>query len=608
MCGIIGYVGKLDALPILMEGLKRESYRGYDSSGIVVLNGEEYATVKAVGKLENLEQKLSHRLIAGSIGIGHNRWATHGGVTEENAHPHQDCRGNIFLVHNGIIENYRELKEKLLSRGHVFTSQTDTEVLAHLIEYFFRGDLKEAVRKTLRLVKGTYGLVVISKEDPGKIVVARLSSPLALSVNGSGGFVASDPSAIISHSKRMVFLDDCEIAVISGDDFLVTDLANNPKEKEAVELEWNVEEAQKGGFAHFMEKEIHEQPESLRNVMRGRILPEDGTVKLGGLEALRDLARETERLNIIACGTSLYAGLVGKYMLEEYARIPTQADSASEFRYRNPALGSRDVSVFVSQSGETADTLGALSEVKRKGGLALGIVNVVGSSLAREIDAGIYNHAGPEIGVASTKAFTSQIMAFALLTLFFARQRAMSLAAGQLITKRLLELPSLIERVLLQSENMQKLAAKYAWAENFLYIGRKYQYPVALEGALKLKEISYVHAEGYGAGEMKHGPIALIDEAFPTLAMCLSDSVYEKMVSNIQEIKARGGLVIAVASEGNEEIKDIADDVIYIPKTLEMLSPILSIVPLQLFAYHMAVLKGYDPDKPRNLAKSVTVE
>ncbi|MBI2647992.1 MAG: glutamine--fructose-6-phosphate transaminase (isomerizing) [Candidatus Wildermuthbacteria bacterium] len=608
MCGIIGYVGKLDALPILLEGLRRESYRGYDSSGVAVLNGEGYATVKAVGKLENLEKKLDGSPLVGTLGIGHSRWATHGGVSEENAHPHIDCAGNIVLAHNGIIENHRQLKEALKTRGHVFSSQTDTEVLAHLVEHFFRGDVQEAVRRALCLVKGTYGLVVIAKQDPGKIVAARLSSPLVLSVNGSGGFVASDPSAIVSHSKRMVFLEDREIAVITESDFFVTDLANAPKEKTVVELEWNIEEAQKGGFAHFMHKEIHEQPESVQNAMRGRILETEGDAKLGGIETLKDRVREIERLNIIACGTSLYAGLVGRYMLEEYAKIPTQVDLASEFRYRNPVLDGRTASLFVSQSGETADTLGALREVKRKGGLTLGIVNVIGSSLAREIDAGIYNHAGPEIGVASTKAFTSQITAFALLTLHLARQKGMSLAAGRLIAKHLLGLPALIERALSQSEALKALAEKYAFASNFLYIGRKYQYPVALEGALKLKEISYVHAEGQGAGEMKHGPIALIDKTFPTLALCPSDSVYEKMVSNIQEIKARNGLVIAVASEGNTEIADIADDVIYIPKTLEMLTPIVSVIPLQLFAYHMAVLKGHDPDKPRNLAKSVTVE
>ena len=608
MCGIIGYIGKENAAPLLLEGLRRESYRGYDSSGIVVFEGQTTHYARATGKLEKLEENFASNPFFGNIGLGHNRWATHGGVTEENAHPHTDCKGNIFVVHNGIIENYQILKAKLEAKGHLFRSQTDTEVLPHLIEHFFKGNLEEAVQKTLQLVKGTYGLAVIAKEDPEKIVAARLSSPLVISVNSGGGFVASDPSALLSHSSKMIFLDDKEIAVVQPDNFKVTDIYNKPKEKEIVELEWTLEEAQKGGHPHFMLKEIVEQSESVKNSMRGRILAEEGMAKLGGLQQAEKQLRDIQRLNIIACGTSYHAGLVGEYMLEEYAGIPTDVDLASEFRYRKPIIDKETAFIFISQSGETADTLAALKEVKEKGGLTLGIVNVVGSSIARETDAGVYNHAGPEIGVASTKAFTSQLTVLSLLCLFLGRQRQMSLVMGSRIAKELARIPELIPRILSGADDIEKLAQKYRDARNFLYVGRKYNYPVALEGALKLKEISYIHAEGYSAGEMKHGPIALIDENFPTIAICPSDSVYEKMISNIQEIKARNGKVIAIATQGNEDIKKIADDVIYIPKTLEMLTPILATIPLQLLAYYIGVLKGNDVDKPRNLAKSVTVE
>ena len=594
---------------MLMEGLRRESYRGYDSSGVCVFNGSEVVCQKAVGKLEELEKKVSTQEIAGGIGIGHSRWATHGGVTEENAHPHTDCKGNIFVAHNGIIENFKQLKDKLQKDGHVFQSQTDTEVLAHMVEQFFKGNLEDAVRKALTYIKGTYGLVVIAKEDPGKIVAARLSSPLVLSINGSGGFVASDPAALIAHSNKMIFLDDREIAVIKEDDFAVTDLENHEKKKEVTELDWTVEEAQKGGYEHFMLKEIMEQPESLRNALRGRLIEKEGMVKLGGLESIETELRNTERLNIIANGTAYIAGLVGEYMLEEYAGIPVEVDYGSEFRYRKPILNEKTASLFISQSGETADTLGALQEVKRKKGLSLGIINVVGSSVAREIDAGVYNHAGPEIGVASTKAFTSQLAVLALLTMYLGRQRDMSLVTGQRIAKELALLPNLVQQTLeANKDRVKEIAEKYKNAKNFLYLGRKYNYPIALEGALKLKEISYVHAEGYSAGEMKHGPIALIDENFPTVVIAPTDSVYEKMISNIQEIKARKGPIIAVATEGDKEIVELADDVLYIPKTLEMLTPILSVIPLQLFAYYIAVFHDLDPDKPRNLAKSVTVE
>lgn len=610
MCGIVAYIGSNKDIRVGLEALKRLEYRGYDSAGVAVYDEKrkEISSVRAVGKIASLEEKLDGVALEGSPVLFHTRWATHGGVTEENAHPHADCKGSIFVVHNGIIENYQILKTKLQAKGHVFKSQTDTEVLSHLIEHFFKGNLEEAVQKTLQLVRGTYGLAVISKDDPGKIVAARLSSPLVISVNGDGGFVASDPSALFSHSNKMIFLDDKEIAVVQPASFKVTDIYNKPREKEIVELEWTLQEAQKSGYPHFMLKEIMEQPESIKNSMRGRIRIEEGKAKLGGLEQTEKQLRDIQRINIIACGTSYHAGLVGEYMLEEYAGIPTDVDFASEFRYRKAIVDKESAFVFVSQSGETADTLAALKEVKGKGGLTLGIVNAVGSSIARETDAGVYNHAGPEIGVASTKAFTSQLTVLSLVTLFLGRQRQMSLVIGQRIARELEKIPEFISQILSGAGEVEKLASKYANAKNFLYIGRKYNYPVALEGALKLKEISYIHAEGYGAGEMKHGPLALIDENFHTIAICPSDSVYEKMVSNIQEIKARNGRVIAIATEGNEDIRKIADDVIYIPKTLEMLTPILATIPLQLFAYYMGVLKGNDVDKPRNLAKSVTVE
>ena len=602
MCGIVGYIGKRNATSILLEGLRRESYRGYDSSGLVFGAGKELICIKAVGKLENLENKLNGQNFESSLGLGHVRWATHGGVTEANAHPHCDCQKNIWLVHNGIIENYQSLKEELQKEGHKFTSETDTEVLAHLIEKFFQGNLEEAVRKALGYIKGTYGIAVISKNDPDKIVAARLSSPLLVGLGENEYLIASDPAAVIAHTNKVIYLDDREIVTITPENFFII------KEKKPEQIEWNLEDAQKGGYPHFMLKEIMEQPESIQNSIRGRLVFEEGKAKLGGLDPIQNKLREIERINIVACGTAYYAGLVGEYMLEEYAGIPTEVDLASEFRYRKPILDKKTAVIAISQSGETADTLGALKEAKEKGVLTLGIVNAVGSSVVRETDAGIYNHAGPEIGVASTKAFTSQMSILALLTLFLGRQRQLSLVMGQRIVKELSKIPELVKKVLEQDSQIKKLAEKYKDFNNFLYLGRKYNYPVALEGALKLKEISYIHAEGCGAGEMKHGPIALIDEKFPTFVIAPSDSVYEKMISNIEEIRARKGPILAIATEGNEDIKKIADDVIYIPKTLEMLTPILAIIPLQLFAYHVAALRGCDIDKPRNLAKSVTVE
>jgi glucosamine--fructose-6-phosphate aminotransferase (isomerizing) len=603
MCGIIGYIGQKPAFPILLSGLKRLEYRGYDSYGFCVLDEENTPFLyKRVGKISEAGNELLNLKINGNVGQAHTRWATTGRVTKENAHPHWDCQKNFFLVHNGIIENYQEIKNRLIKEGHKFNSETDTEVLCHLIEKYFQGNLEEAVRMALRDVRGTYGIVVMSKKDPKKIVAAKLSSPIILGINNDEFLVASDPAALITRTRQIINLDDNEIAVLKPDNFFIL------KEKPLETIEWTPEEAEKGGYPHFMLKEIMEQPESLRNSQRGRIILEEGLAKLGGLESVKEKLRKIERLIIVACGTAYHAGLVGEYMLEEYARIPIEAEIASEFRYKKPILDKKTAVLAISQSGETADTLAAIKELKEKGVMALGIVNVVGSSIARETEAGVYNHAGPEIGVASTKALTSQLEILALLTLFLGRQREMSLVIGQRIAKEILKIPDLVKEVLENSSQIEKLAKKYKDYSNFLFIGRKYNFPIALEGALKLKEIAYVNAQGYGAGEMKHGPIALIDENFPTLAICSSDSVYDKMISNIEEIKARKGKVIAIATEGNEEIKNLVDDVIYIPKTLEMLTPILSVIPLQLFAYYSGIIRGFDVDKPRNLAKSVTVE
>jgi glutamine---fructose-6-phosphate transaminase (isomerizing) len=601
MCGIIGYIGDSQAYPFLFNGLKRMEYRGYDSSGIAVINDQKVECFKKAGRIENLESKE----LKGSLGIGHSRWATHGEANDVNAHPHFDCQKNIFLVHNGIIENYKELKEKLILRNHKFVSETDTEVLAHLIEHFFKGNLETAVRKALKLVKGTYGLAVIALNDPGKIVAARMFSPLIVSVNSKGGFVVSDPSAIVAYSKKMVFLEDGDLCLIKKDSFSITNLDSEIKERKEIEIDWDIEEAQKGGYQHFMLKEIMEQPESINNSLRGRLVFEEGTAKLGGLSLVENRLKETEKITIIACGTSYYAGLIGKNLFEEYAGIPTEVDLASEFRYRNPTIKENEAFLFISQSGETADSLAALKEIKKKKNLTLGIVNVVGSSISRETDAGVYNHAGPEIGVASTKAFTSQITVLILLALFLGRQRELSLTSGQKMVKEIKEIPELVKKVLEQTLVIEKMAEKYKNYPNFLYLGRKYNYPVALEGALKLKEISYIHAEGYAAGEMKHGPIALISEEFPTLAICLSDSVYGKMISNVEEVKARKGPLIIVADKDNQ---DLSQDVILLPQAPEFLTPILSVIALQLFAYYVALSLGKDPDKPRNLAKSVTVE
>ena len=609
MCGIIGYIGKQQAVPILIEGLKRLEYRGYDSAGISVFAGKNIFTFKAVGKIAELEKKIDGKEIASSLGIAHTRWATHGKPCDKNSHPHSDCRGNIFLVHNGIVENYQELKENLEKKGHKFSSETDTEVIAHLIEEFNKKlDFKNAVIKTLKIIKGTYGLAIINKKEPQKIIIARLGSPLILGIGQDEYIVASDASAIIRHTKEVIFLEDGEMAIITPENYEIFNAQNKAVDKEATTLDWSLEKAEKQGFEHFMLKEIFEQPTSISDAVRGRLVVGDGLAKLGGLKDISEKLRAIERIIIVSCGTSYHAGLVGEYMLEEYAGIPVEVEYASEFRYRKTQLDKNTAIIAISQSGETADTLAAIREGKNKGALSLGIVNTVGSTIARETDAGVYNHAGPEIGVASTKAFTSQLAIFVLLTLFLGRQRDMSLVTGKRIAVEMDKIPRLIEEILEQAKAIKKIAKKYAKYRDMLYLGRKYNFPIALEGALKIKEISYVHAEGYPSGEMKHGPIALIDGNFPSIIIAPSDSVYEKNLSGMEELKARGGKIIAIATVGDKKIQKLANDVIYIPKTLEMLTPLLSVIPLQLFAYYVGIHKGLDVDKPRNLAKSVTVE
>ncbi|MBI3335295.1 MAG: glutamine--fructose-6-phosphate transaminase (isomerizing) [Candidatus Portnoybacteria bacterium] len=610
MCGIFGYIGKERNVSDLIEGLKRLEYRGYDSAGCCFLVGKDKITlIKRVGRIENLEKELPETRT--SLWNSQSRWATHGGVTQLNAHPHYDCKKDIFVVHNGIIENHRELKEKLTKKGHTFISDTDTEVIPHLIEEMRKAShkkLEDAVIAALRKVRGTYGLSIISKSEPRKLIAARNSSPLLVGIGEGEYMVASDASAVLEYTKKVVYLNDGEIAVITPQGVHFTNLAHAKLQKKPQLVEWNLEKVRKGGYPHFMLKEIFEQPESFKDALRGRLVVQEGKAKLGGLEPVKARLREINRLIISAMGTALNAGLVGEYMLEEYAGIPVEVENASEFRYRKPIIDKNTAFLAISQSGETADTLAALREAKEKGALALGIINVVGSTLAREVDAGIYNHAGPEIGVASTKAFTSQLAVLALLTLLLGRQRQLSLVMGKRVASELEKIPALIGETLADADLIKKLAKKYAKYQNFLYLGRKYNLPTAYEGALKLKEISYVHAEGYAAAEMKHGPIALIDENFPSMIIAPQDSVYEKTVSNIEQIKARKGKVIALTTKGNKELQRLADDVIYIPKTLEMLTPILAVIPLQLFAYYIGVIKGCDVDKPRNLAKSVTVE
>ncbi len=610
MCGIIGYIGDKNCVPILINGLKRLEYRGYDSAGIGILSADGPQVVKNKGKVSLLENKIEKMKLSASIGVGHTRWATHGAPNEINAHPHFNKDRTLFVIHNGIIENYQTIKAGLKKLGYNFITETDSEVIPHLIDSFLsKGhDLMTAVRFALSEVDGTYGIAVVYEKEPDKIIAARKGSPLLLGLSESGNFIASDASAIISHTKQIVYLEDGEIAEIYKDRFCAKTIADEEIKKDVHEISMSLEEISKGGYSHFMLKEIMEQPESVCNSMRGRILPDKGIAKLGGLEEVADRLAKSKRIIISACGTSWHAGLVGEYMFEQFTRIPTEVEYASEFRYRNPIIGPEDSIFFISQSGETADTLAAMREAKTRGALALGICNVVGSTIARESDAGVFIHAGPEIGVASTKAFTSQLVVLALITLLLARKKNMSLVDGKSIVDELDKIPDKISSILKLNEQIESIANEFKDAKNFLYLGRGYNFPVALEGALKLKEISYIHAEGYPAAEMKHGPIALIDENMPAVFIAPKDSTYEKIISNIEETKARKGKIIAIASEGDGEIDKLVDYVIKIPDTIRMLMPILTVIPLQLLAYHIAVKKGLNVDQPRNLAKSVTVE
>jgi glutamine---fructose-6-phosphate transaminase (isomerizing) len=606
MCGIVAYVGGQEARSVLLEGLKRLEYRGYDSSGIAILNSASYLA-KAVGKVAVIEQRVERDAPAGTIGIAHTRWATHGKPTEVNAHPHTDCSGRIFLVHNGIIENYQRIKKQLSAAGHTFRTETDTEVLSHLIESFYRGDLERAVQAALQQVQGTYGLAVIHS-DQRQIIVARRGSPIVLGIGKEESLAASDVSALAQHVDQVVYLEDNEIARLEPGKFWIKTLDNRAITRETQALESEMEAMDRGQYPHFMLKEIFEQPEAVENAIRGRLNHSEGVAKLGGLESVADRLDKAQHLIIVSCGTSYYAGLYARYAFETLTQLTVETELASEFRYRKLNIRQNTVVLAISQSGETADTLAALREAKRKGALVLGLVNVVGSTIARETHAGVYSHAGLEIGVASTKSFLSQLTILLLIALLIGRGKDLSYEEGETLLRGLEEVPDQIREILRQSGHIRELAQTYCTAPHFLYIGRKYQYPVALEGALKLKEISYIHAEGYAAGEMKHGPIALIDPSFPTVALAPEDSAYDKIVSNIQEIRAREGPVLAVTTQGNTRLGSLADHIIEVPHNHGILMPLLTVVPLQLFAYHCAVLRGCDVDKPRNLAKSVTVE
>ena len=618
MCGIIGYVGKKAAAPVLLEGLRRLEYRGYDSAGLAILHDADLLVRKKQGKIdEGIARVLQQQPVAGQIGIAHTRWATHGPPSDENSHPHLDQSGRIAVVHNGVIENYDQLRQRLLKTGHQFHSTTDTEVLAHLIGEHYekrRGQKNEgnpltlAVCDALREVIGTYGLAVIGTEQPDVMVGARRGSPLIIGLGDGENFLTSDANAIVAHTRQVVYLNDYDVATVTRDRYDVLNLGTDTASVQISQLEFAAEDSQRGAYEHFMLKEIFEQPRTVENALRGRVDHEGATARFGGLNMSAAELRAIDRVVIAASGTSWHAALVGEYLIEEFAHLPVEVEFAHEFCYRNAPLEKNTVLLVISQSGETADTLAALREARRRGHRALAIVNVVGSTIARESDGGIYMHAGPEIGVASTKAFISTLTILALLGVHLGRMRMLSAGRASEILKALETAPQNIEALLKQSEAIKQLAVKYAGAENFFFLARGYTFPAALEGALKLKEISYIHAEGYSAAEMKHGPIALIDEKTPTVFLVPQDSMYDKTMANLAMIRARKGPIIAVATEGDEAIKKVADDVIFVPKTIEPLYPILTSLPLQLFAYHMAVARGCDVDKPRNLAKSVTVQ
>jgi glucosamine--fructose-6-phosphate aminotransferase (isomerizing) len=610
MCGIIGYVGTREAEPLLLEGLRRLEYRGYDSAGVATLAGSRVHVRKKAGRIAALAEHLRHHPAPGHAGIGHTRWATHGAASDRNAHPHAAGEGDrrVAVVHNGVIENYAALKKGLQTDGAVFHSDTDTEVIAHLIARHLDDDLAAAVARVLPLLKGTYGLAAVCARQAGVLVGARLGSPLVLGVGQGENFLASDPSALTGVARQAVFLDDRQVCVLRPGDWQILDRERMPVSASLHTLNGSTSGHDPGEFGHFMLKEIYEQPEALENALRGRLDDADATAHFGGLNLDTQRLRQVERVILTACGTSYHAALVGEYLFEEFARVPVEVEYASEFRYRNPPIDRNTIVLAITQSGETADTLAALRESKRKGHPTLALCNVVGSSIAREADGGVYLHAGPEVGVASTKAFTNQVTVLAMLALYFGRLRHLSSHAGYRMIQELQAMPDAIRRTLACHDAVRVIAEKYAHVSNCLYMGRQYLYPVALEGALKLKEISYIHAEGYPAAEMKHGPIALVDKATPSVFLMPRGPIFDKVMSNLEEVKARGGPVIAVADEGDEEVAARADDVVYVPKVPEHLQPLVAVVPLQLLAYHVALLRGCDVDKPRNLAKSVTVE
>jgi glucosamine--fructose-6-phosphate aminotransferase (isomerizing) len=583
-------------------------YRGYDSAGVAVMNGSGVETRKAAGKISELERALATSPVNGDLGIGHTRWATHGVPNECNAHPHIDCKGNIAVVHNGIIENSGTLKKELIAHGHTFVSETDTEVIAHLIEEAFDGNLEDAVIEALWQIEGTYGIAVVSSQDRNKIVAARKGSPLLIGLGEGEYYVASDVSAILAQTREVVYLDDGDVAVLTRDGYTVLNQRAQQLERRVSKIDWDLDQIERGGFDHFMLKEIFEQPATVENAMRGRLLRDQGTSKLGGLNMTDEELLRFDNILITACGTSWHSALIGEHMLESLARIPVEVEYASELRYRNPIVTDKTLCIVISQSGETADTLAAMREAKARGARTYGIVNVVGSTIARESDGGIYVHAGPEIGVASTKAFTSQVIALLLFTLKLARLRNLSMVDGKAIIDDMLALPAQIQSILDRASEVEAIADEFKDAQNFLYLGRGYSFPTALEGALKLKEISYIHAEGYPAAEMKHGPIALIDENMPVLFIAPHDSVFDKVVSNVQEVKARGGRVVAITTRDEESLHGKLDYEFRIPETKDLLTPVLASVPLQLLAYYIAVKRGANVDQPRNLAKSVTVE
>jgi glucosamine--fructose-6-phosphate aminotransferase (isomerizing) len=608
MCGIFGYVGRREAEPLLVEGLRRLEYRGYDSAGVATLTGRHLHIRKRSGRIDELARFLRERPAPGCEGISHTRWATHGSPTDANAHPHMSGNGRVAVVHNGVIENYATLRRELQEEGVVFQSDTDTEVIAHLIASYLDDDLVEAVRQALPRLEGTYGLAVIGSSNPGMIVGARRGSPLVVGLGEGEHFLASDPTALLGQTERVIYLQDGQMSVLTRDEWSILEDDQPCMDVAVHEIAGEAVDADKGDFAHFMLKEIYEQPQALENALRGRLDTASATAHFGGLNLTAAQLRQAERIILTACGTSYHAALIGEYLIEQFARIPVEVEYGSEFRYRNPPLERHTIVIAITQSGETADTLAALRESKRKGQPTLAICNVVGSTIAREADGGVYLHAGPEIGVASTKAFTNQVAVLAMLALLLGRGRHLSSVEGTRLIRELSELPRLVGQTLDCHDTVRRIAEQFHHVSNALYLGRQYLFPVALEGALKLKEISYIHAEGYPAAEMKHGPIALVDPETPTVFLALRGPVFDKVMSNMEEIKARGGPIIAVASEDDEDVAHCADEVIRVPAAPEYLQPLLAVVPLQLLAYHMALLRDCDVDKPRNLAKSVTVE